>query len=37
MDIPHLVGTLAGDDTVFLAMRNTANAEDFCREIGEML
>ena len=37
MEIPHLVGTLAGDDTVFMAMRNTANAEEFCREIGEML
>ena len=37
MEIPHLVGTIAGDDTVFLAMRTTENAGDFCREIGEML
>ena len=37
MEIPNLVGTIAGDDTVFLAMRSTGNAEDFRREIGEML
>ena len=37
MEIPHLVGTIAGDDTVFMAMRTTDNARDFCREIGEML
>jgi len=37
MDIPQLVGTIAGDNTVFLAMRDTANAAAFCREIEEML
>ena len=36
-DIPNLVGTLAGDDTVFLAMRTYENAAEFCREIGEMV
>ena len=37
MEIPHLVGSIAGDDTVFMAMRNTADAEAFCREIGELI
>ena len=29
MDIPALVGTVAGDDTVFLAMRDVKSAEAF--------
>jgi len=37
MDIPSLVGTIAGDDTVFMAMRSAADAAEFCREIGEMM
>jgi len=37
MSIHDLVGTLAGDDTAFLAMRDNAAAERFCREIEEML
>ena len=37
MDIPELVGTIAGDDTAFLAMRDPQKALDFCREIGAML
>lgn len=37
MEIPSLVGTLAGDDTAFLAMRDTESAGDFCREIEAML
>ena len=37
MDIPHLVGTLAGDDTAFLAMKDAASAELFCSEIAKML
>jgi len=37
MDIPELVGTIAGDDTAFLAMRDPQKAQDFCREIGAML
>ena len=36
-DIPNLVGTLAGDDTVFIAMRTQEDAAEFCREIGEMV
>ena len=37
MSIPHLVGTIAGDDTAFLAMRDVQKAVDFCREIEAML
>ena len=37
MNIHDLVGTLAGDDTAFLAMRDNAAAERFCHEIEEML
>ena len=37
MNIPSLVGTLAGDDTAFLAMREISDAVDFCREIEAML
>ncbi|MGI5935478.1 MAG: arginine repressor [Oscillospiraceae bacterium] len=37
MNIPHLVGTLAGDDTAFLAMKDNESAEQLCREIEAML
>ncbi len=37
MDMPELVGTIAGDDTAFLAMRDPQKALDFCREIEAML
>lgn len=37
MNIPHLIGTLAGDDTAFLAMSDNEAAERFCQEIEEML
>ena len=37
MDIPSLVGTLAGDDTVFLAMRTDEDASAFCRDIEELV
>ena len=37
MEIGDLVGSLAGDDTAFLVMRDTESAADFCREIKEML
>jgi transcriptional regulator of arginine metabolism len=37
MDIPSLVGSLAGDDTAFLAMRDNESAEHFCRDIKAML
>lgn len=37
MEIPYLVGSIAGDDTAFLAMRCVSDAQDFCREIEEMM
>ena len=37
MELPHLVGTIAGDDTAFLAMRSVADAQEFCREIEDMI
>ena len=36
MHIESLAGTLAGDDTAFLAMKDNKAAEDFCHEIEEM-
>lgn len=37
MDLPDIVGSLAGDDTAFLVMRTAEAAELFCQEIQEML
>jgi len=37
MKIRGLVGTIAGDDTGFLAMKEVADAEQFCKEIEVML
>ena len=37
MAIRNLVGSIAGDDTAFLAMSDTESARQFCREIEEML
>lgn len=37
MDIPELIGTIAGDDTAFLAMRDTEKAVEFCQEIEAMM
>ena len=37
MTISEMVGTLAGDDTVMLVMRNTESAAAFVAEIKEML
>lgn len=37
MDIPDLLGSLAGDDTVLLILRTTQSAQDFCNIIQEML
>ena len=37
LDMPDIVGSLAGDDTEFLVMRTAAAAELFCQEIQEML
>ena len=37
MDISYMVGSLAGDDTAFLLMKDTDSALAFCEEIKEML
>ena len=37
MGIKSIVGTIAGDDTGFLAMADATMAERFCKEIEEML
>lgn len=37
MEIPRLVGSLAGDDTVLLIMRTDEDAAGFCQEIRELL
>ncbi len=37
MDIYNLVGSIAGDDTAFLAMKDNASAEHFCKEIESLL
>ncbi len=37
MEIPSLVGTIAGDDTAFLAMQDSAAAESFRREIQDLI
>ena len=37
MDIAYMVGSLAGDDTAFLVMKDADSAATFCEEIKEML
>lgn len=37
MNIDMIVGTLAGDDTAFLLMRDTASASAFCTDIRRQL
>lgn len=37
MNIRNLLGSIAGDDTAFLAMSDNATAERFCKEIESML
>jgi len=37
MGIKNIVGSIAGDDTGFLAMNDTTAAEKFCKEIEDML
>ena len=37
MEIPDMVGSLAGDDTAILIMRTNEAAAQFCQEIHEML
>lgn len=37
MNIKNLAGSIAGDDTAFLAMNDNASAERFCKDIESML
>lgn len=37
MQLSHLVGSLAGDDTAFLAMSDMESAVEFCKQIEHML
>ena len=37
MGVSYMVGSLAGDDTAFLVMKDTESALSFCREIHEMM
>jgi transcriptional regulator of arginine metabolism len=37
MELPNVVGSLAGDDTVLLIMRTNEDAADFCRELQTMV
>lgn len=37
MSVPDMVGTLAGDDTAILVMKDIESAKGFCDEIHEML
>jgi len=37
MSIPHIVGSLAGDDTIFLVMREEKHASELCEDIKNML
>lgn len=37
MKVPDMAGSLAGDDTIFLAMTDNAAAERMCREMQELL
>ena len=37
MSIPEIVGSLAGDDTVLLVMRDNASARNFCEDIHTLL
>ena len=37
MKMPEMIGTIAGDDTAFLLMRDTNTAVEFCSEIRRLL
>ena len=37
MNISYMVGSLAGDDTALLVMRDTDSARNFCEELHEMI
>ncbi len=36
MELPSMIGSVAGDDTVLVVMRDEAGAEEFCAEIAAM-
>ncbi len=37
MSMPHIVGSLAGDDTIFLVIRDESHATELCDDIRNML
>ena len=37
MEFSFVVGSIAGDDTVFVVMRDTESAVEFCKELKDML
>ncbi len=37
MDMPNLIGTLAGDDTAYLLLRDMESARELCSEIKKMI
>ena len=37
LHMPDVVGTLSGDDTTLVIMRDNASAAEFCAEIHKML
>lgn len=37
MEYPNVVGSLAGDDTIFIVMRNERNAEELCETLKNIL
>lgn len=37
MRLPHAVGSISGDDTVFIAMRDNESALEFCEQTKNML
>jgi transcriptional regulator of arginine metabolism len=37
MSLPQIVGSLAGDDTIFLVMRSEDVAKEFCEELKQMI
>ena len=37
LNIPEMLGTLAGDDTCFVVLKDTQSAADLCTEIREQI
>ena len=35
-DLPEVVGTISGDDTIFVAVRHASAAQDFARKLGQL-